>query len=134
MNEAMRMNRRSFVIGSATIGGGLALGLKLPIGPEVASAQASELEVNAWVVVRPDETVVIRVAKSEMGQGSTTGLAQLVAEELDCEWSKVSIEYPTPGQNSHANKFGARCSPQAVGASENRKSSCVREAPQLGRC
>jgi isoquinoline 1-oxidoreductase subunit beta len=43
--------------------------------------------------------VVIRVAKSEMGQGTITGLAQLVAEELDCDWSKVSIEYPTPGQN-----------------------------------
>jgi isoquinoline 1-oxidoreductase beta subunit len=43
--------------------------------------------------------VVIRVARSEMGQGTLTGLAQLVAEELDCDWSKVTTEYPTPGQN-----------------------------------
>jgi isoquinoline 1-oxidoreductase beta subunit len=51
------------------------------------------------VVIRPDDTVVIRVARSEMGQGSLTGLAQLVAEELECDWSKVTTEYPTPGQN-----------------------------------
>ncbi|MHC2715391.1 hypothetical protein ACVIWV_005112 [Bradyrhizobium diazoefficiens] len=56
-------------------------------------------EIGAWVVVRPDDTVVIRIARSEMGQGSLTGLAQLVAEELECDWSKVSTEYPTPGQS-----------------------------------
>ncbi|GAB3389766.1 molybdopterin cofactor-binding domain-containing protein [Azotobacter armeniacus] len=55
--------------------------------------------MNAWVTIRPDETVVIRIARSEMGQGTLTGLAQLVAEELECDWSKVTIEYPTPGQN-----------------------------------
>jgi len=93
------MNRRSFVIGTASVGGGLALGLELQIGSGKAEAAASEPEVNAWVVIRPDETVVIRVAKSEMGQGTITGLAQLVAEELECDWSKVTFEYPTPGQN-----------------------------------
>ena len=56
-------------------------------------------EVNAWVVIRPDDTVVIRIARSEMGQGTLTGLAQLVAEELECDWSKVTTEYPTPGQS-----------------------------------
>ena len=55
--------------------------------------------MNTWVEVRPDETVVIRVARSEMGQGTATGLAQLVAEELECDWSKVTIEYSTPGDN-----------------------------------
>src|SRR2546430_17403528 len=99
MNQTVRMNRRLFVIGSAAAGGGFALGLKLPVGPDAAAAQASEPEVNAWVVIRPDETVVIRVAKSEMGQGTITGLAQLVAEELECDWSKVEIEKITPGRN-----------------------------------
>ena len=50
-------------------------------------------------MVKPDETVVIRVARSEMGQGTLTGLCQLVAEELDCDWSKVTYEFPTPGEN-----------------------------------
>src|SRR5438876_4006632 len=62
-------------------------------------AQNGAPEVNAWVVIRPDDTVVIRIARSEMGQGTLTGLAQLAAEELECDWSKVTYEFPTPGQN-----------------------------------
>jgi isoquinoline 1-oxidoreductase beta subunit len=61
-------------------------------------------EINAWVVVKPDDIVVIRIARSEMGQGTLTGLAQLVAEEMDCNWAKVSTEYPTPGQNLARNR------------------------------
>ena len=56
-------------------------------------------ELNAWVVVRPDDTVVVRFARSEMGQGSLTGLCQLVAEELECDWSKVTWEYVNPAEN-----------------------------------
>jgi isoquinoline 1-oxidoreductase subunit beta len=100
MNHMPSMNRRAFVIGSATLGAGLALGLDIPFGgPTVVRAADGSPEVNAWVVIRPDDTVVIRVARSEMGQGSLTGLAQLVAEELECDWSKVTTEFPTPGQN-----------------------------------
>ena len=61
--------------------------------------QLTAPEVNAWVVIKPDDTVVIRIARSEMGQGTLTGLAQLVAEELECDWSKVTTEFPTPGEN-----------------------------------
>lgn len=94
------LNRRAFVIGTATAGAGLALGLDLPFGgPSVVRAADGAPEVNAWVVIRPDDTVVIRIARSEMGQGTLTGLAQLVAEELECDWSKVTTEYPTPGQS-----------------------------------
>src|SRR5213593_1185243 len=94
-----KLNRRSFVIGSAAAGAGLALGLKIPFGASVVRAQDGSPEVTAWVVIRPDDTVVIRIARSEMGQGTLTGLAQLVAEELECDWSKVTTEYPTPGQS-----------------------------------
>lgn len=95
-----KMNRRAFVIGTAAVGAGLAIGLDLPFGgPATVRAADGSPEVNAWVVVRPDDTVVIRIARSEMGQGSLTGLAQLVAEELECDWSKVTTEYPTPGQS-----------------------------------
>jgi len=93
------MNRRSFLVSSAAIGGGLALGLRLPFGPEVVRAADGSPEITAWVVIRPDDTVVIRIARSEMGQGTLTGLAQLVAEELECDWSRVTTEYPTPGQS-----------------------------------
>jgi len=94
-----KLDRRSFVIGSAAVGAGLALGLKIPFGTAVVRAQDGTPEINAWVVIRPDDTVVIRVARSEMGQGTITGLAQMVAEELECDWSKVTTEYPTPGQS-----------------------------------
>jgi isoquinoline 1-oxidoreductase beta subunit len=95
-----KLNRRAFVIGAATAGAGLALGLDLPFGgPTVVRAADGSPEINAWVVIRPDDTVVIRIARSEMGQGTLTGLAQLVAEELECDWSKVTTEFPTPGQS-----------------------------------
>jgi isoquinoline 1-oxidoreductase beta subunit len=99
MNQMPTLNRRAFVIGSATLGAGLALGLELPFGPGVVRAADGAPEINAWVVIKPDDTVVIRIARSEMGQGTLTGLAQLVAEELECDWSKVTTEFPTPGQS-----------------------------------
>jgi isoquinoline 1-oxidoreductase subunit beta len=102
MNKHVKpqLNRRAFVIGTAAVGTGLALGLDLPFGgPVLVRAADGSPEVNAWVVIRPDDTVVIRVARSEMGQGTLTGIAQLVAEELECDWSKVTTEFPTPGQN-----------------------------------
>ena len=98
MTHMPKIDRRSFVVGSAAAGG-LALVLNIPFGPDAALAQDATPEINAWVVIHPDDTVVIRIARSEMGQGSLTGLAQLVAEELECDWSKVTWEYPSPGQN-----------------------------------
>ena len=99
--KATNLSRRKFIVGSAAAGGGLALGFNLPfIGTaEAASAAKTGTEVNAWVVVRPDDTCVIRIARSEMGQGTETGLAQLVAEELECNWKKVVAEWVAPGQN-----------------------------------
>ena len=97
-------SRRQFLLNSAIAGGGLAIGM--PVFSTDANAQsvgAGASEVNVWVVVQPDETCVIRIARSEMGQGTMTGLAQLVAEELECDWTKVKTEQPTPGQN-HARK------------------------------
>jgi isoquinoline 1-oxidoreductase beta subunit len=100
MNYMPKMNRRSFIVSAAAAGGGLALGLDIPFGgPGGIRAADGSPEINAWVVIRPDDTVVIRIARSEMGQGTMTGLAQLVAEELECDWSKVTTEFPTPGQN-----------------------------------
>src|ERR1700720_4317676 len=99
MTHMPKFNRRSFIVGSSAAGAGLALGFNLPLGADVARAADIPPEVDAWVVIKPDDTVVIRIARSEMGQGTLTGLAQLVAEELDCDWSKVTTEFPTPGQS-----------------------------------
>ena len=82
MNYVPKMNRRSFIASVAAVGGGFALGFEIPNGPTVVRAQDGSPEVNAWVVIRPDDTVIVRIARSEMGQGTETGLAQLVAEEL----------------------------------------------------
>jgi isoquinoline 1-oxidoreductase beta subunit len=104
MNFVPKMDRRSFLVTSAAAGGGLTLGMNLPFGPDVVRAADGSPEVNAWVVIKPDDTVVIRIARSEMGQGTLTGLAQMVAEELECDWSKVTWEYPTPGANVARNR------------------------------
>jgi len=103
MNFMPKVDRRSFIVGSATAG--LSLGFNVPF-LTATSAQGAP-EVNAWVVIKPDDTVIIRIARSEMGQGTLTGLAQMVAEELECDWSKVTTEYPTPGQSvARKNPWG----------------------------
>jgi isoquinoline 1-oxidoreductase beta subunit len=95
------LGRRNFLVSSAAVTGGFSLGFSFPF----AAAHAAEVkEMNAWVVIHPDDKVVIRIARSEMGQGTLTGLAQLVAEELGCDWNKVSWEYPTPGENLKRNR------------------------------
>jgi isoquinoline 1-oxidoreductase beta subunit len=99
MMTVLAVSRRKFLAGSAAAVGGFSFGFHVPFGGEASAAAGTTPEINAWVVIKPDDTVVIRVARVEMGQGSLTGLAQLVAEELDCDWSKVTTEYPTPGQN-----------------------------------
>ena len=102
MNFIPKMDRRSFLIGTAAAGGGLAIGI--PFAPDSASAQTalSTPELGVWVVVKPDDTVVVRIVRAEMGQGTITGLAQLVAEELDADWSKVTYEHPTAGRERQA--------------------------------
>jgi len=92
------LSRRQFLGHSSA--GALVVAFHIPgLAQTAATGTQQPPEVNAWVVVKPDDTVVIRIARSEMGQGTLTGLAQLVAEELECDWAKVTTEYPTPGQN-----------------------------------
>src|SRR5689334_5542755 len=103
MNYMPKLDRRSFLAGSATVG--LSLGFHVPFISRTSAEGAPE--VNAWVVIKPDDTVVIRIARSEMGQGTLTGLAQMVAEELECDWGKVATEHVFPGQNlAHKRVWG----------------------------
>ena len=96
--------RRKFLSTSAAATGGLVVAFHIPFSGEAVAQAAPAAEVNAWVVVKPNDSIVIRIARSEMGQGTLTGLAQLVAEELDANWAKVMTEYPTPGQNLARNR------------------------------
>ena len=104
-NAGNGLSRRGFLGASASAG--LVVAFHVPFAGSALAQEGTKAgaqEVNAWVVVKPDDTVVIRVARSEMGQGTLTGLAQLVAEELDCNWAKVTTEYPTPGQSLARNR------------------------------
>jgi len=103
-DQSVDISRRKFLIGTTSAGVGLSLGFYLPLANAQSNDDVSETEVNAWVVIQPDDTVIIRIARSEMGQGTLTGLAQMVAEELECDWSKVTTEYPTPGDSLARNR------------------------------
>src|SRR3954471_21017537 len=111
--KGKHLSRRKFIVGSAAVAsGGLALGLNVPFAQAQNGAAANE--VNVWVAIKHDDTCVIRIARSEMGQGTLTGLAQLVAEELECDWSKVTTEGVTPGRNLASKRawgeMGTGCS------------------------
>src|SRR5262245_9225423 len=82
MSRTSEVSRRSLLLSAAAAGGSLTLGFAIPVGPGPARASSDDREITAWIVIKPDETVIIRVAKSEMGQGSFTALPMLVAEEL----------------------------------------------------
>jgi isoquinoline 1-oxidoreductase subunit beta len=98
------LHRRSFLVSASAAAGGLTLGFAVPFS-EAAGAAAGACEITCWIAIAPDETVTIRVARSEMGQGAMTGLAMLVAEELACDWSKVRTEFVSPTRNLLNNRI-----------------------------
>ena len=85
------------------------LGVRLPSSAQAADSHAAGgPELTHWIVIQPDDTVVIRIARSELGQGTFTGLAMLVAEELECDWSKVRAEYADVNEHVRRNRiFGS---------------------------
>ena len=93
----MQLNRRHFVVSAAA--GAFALGWKVPHAAAQTIGAAEPGEVGVWAVIHPDDTVIVRVARSEMGQGTMTGLAQLVADEMDADWKYVRAEYVKPEDN-----------------------------------
>ena len=99
MTHSMKLSRRFFLTASAVAGGGLSLGWSAP----ASAADTIGAELGIWAVIQPDDTVIVRIARSEMGQGTLTGLAQLVADELDADWRFVKAEYVAPEVNL-ANK------------------------------
>ncbi len=113
MDGHQSISRRRFIVSGLTAAGGLAIGVAipglakaLPVLPEPWSPEAAAAanEVSAWILIEPDDSVVIRFARSEMGQGSFTALPMIVAEELECDWSKVRAEYASANRNVRENE------------------------------
>ncbi len=130
MTTPIDNNRRQFIVSSAALGGGLMLGVHLPLLAQAAEGAAPE--ITHWIVIQPNETVIIRIARSELGQGSFTGLAMLVAEELECDWNKVSPEYADVNEHVRRNRiFG----PMTTGGSRAIRDShkYLREAGAAAR-
>jgi isoquinoline 1-oxidoreductase subunit beta len=122
MSRGPHIDRRSFLAGIAATGGALTLGFDIPFGAREVHASNSAPEINAWIVIEPDDTVIIRVAKSEMGQGGLTALPMLVAEELECDWSKVKAEFAPPHENRRRDRVWGNMSTGAsrsIGTSQN---------------
>jgi isoquinoline 1-oxidoreductase beta subunit len=110
-------SRREFLKVSTALGAGLALELRIPSS---LAAEAKGPELTAWIVIRPNDEVIIRVARSEMGQGSSTGLPMLVAEELECDWRKVRIEFVSSAENLKRNRVWGS---MATGGSQSIRAS-----------
>jgi len=121
MPMTREIGRREFIVTTAAVGGGLALGLAFPATDirKTAAAKVSsrpweslagkgDVEVGPWVVIAPDDTVTIRIGQSEMGQGVITSCAKMLAEELECDWSKVQAEYVSVNRHFRENKVYKR--------------------------
>ena len=102
-NAVQRPDRRQFLQQATALSGALVLGFQAP-SAQAASGQAVA-EVTHWVVIQADDSVIIRIARTELGQGSMTGLAMLVAEELQCDWSKVRAEYANVNEHMQRDKI-----------------------------
>jgi isoquinoline 1-oxidoreductase beta subunit len=124
------LSRRSFITTAVTAAGGFALGIgesadaaTLSVRPWGDEAARYPGEINAWVVINPDDSVIIRYGRAEMGQGSFTALPQILTEELECDWAFVKPEYASANRNLRDNKV--------YGSLSTGGSRAVRETGQM---
>jgi len=96
------VTRREFLQTASVAGAGLVIGFHLPVGGRRGVASPAPFAPNAWLRINPDESVLVVVDRSEMGQGVTTALPMLVAEELEADWSKIKIEF-APADKAYIN-------------------------------
>jgi isoquinoline 1-oxidoreductase beta subunit len=109
------LTRRHFILTATSAAGGLMIG----IGAAPAIAEAATVvaqpwdddnayvanEIDAWIAIDPDDSILIRYPRSEMGQGSMTALPMIVTEELHCDWAKVRVEYASANRNVRENNL-----------------------------
>ena len=116
MTIMQQISRRRFIATSVTAVGGFALGIGVAAPAEAATLSARPWsddvahagEINAWVVINPDDSVIIRYGRAEMGQGSFTALPQILTEELECDWAFVRPEYASANRNLRENQVYGR--------------------------
>jgi len=111
---APTLSRRHFILTAATAAGGFMIGIAakpraaysatVPVQPWSDGNGYAANDIDAWIAIDPDDSILIRYQRSEMGQGSMTALPMIVTEELGCDWSKVRIEYASPNRNVREDK------------------------------
>ncbi|MGH8063663.1 MAG: molybdopterin cofactor-binding domain-containing protein [Candidatus Entotheonellia bacterium] len=120
-----QVNRRQFLLTTSVVGGAFVLGFFLPSRQVEAATIAEQpwtspttggTEINAWLVISRDDMVTIRVAQSEMGEGVFTSMPMLVAEELQCDWTKVRAEYASANRSLRENRVYQRMATGGSGA------------------
>jgi isoquinoline 1-oxidoreductase subunit beta len=125
MTNNHTMSRRQFLITTTTVGSAFVLGFHLPLRQAEAANIAGKPwtpplegghEVNAWLIIGNDDSVLIRVAQSEMGEGVFTSMPMLVAEELECDWTKVRAEYASANRSIRENRVYQRMGTGGSGA------------------
>ena len=104
MTATGQVDRRSFLASAAAAGGAFVLGFEFPV-PDTAHAAEDGPEINAWVIIHPDDSIILRYPRAEMGQGSYTAVPMMLAEELECDWSKVKVEIVEPAVNLKRNRI-----------------------------
>src|SRR6201997_5565161 len=107
------VSRRQFILTAASAAGGLMIGIVAAPGGAGAATisekpwndnEYAPHEIDAWIAIDPDDSILIRYQRSEMGQGSMTALPMMIAEELQCDWSKVRIEYASSNRSIRENR------------------------------
>lgn len=92
MKTVIQLSRREFILSAASVGGGMALSIATSRTLAAALAEPKLSEINPWITIAPDDTVTIRVATPESGNGAMTQCAMTVTEELHCDWSHIRVE------------------------------------------
>ena len=102
VSNATQINRRTFLASSTGLTFSLALGGSMLMTKNAQAADPA-IKLNAWITIGTDNTVTMMVPTAEMGQGTTTALPMILAEELDADWSKVKAEFAPPNPKVYGN-------------------------------
>src|ERR1700720_4966605 len=125
------LTRRDFILTAVSVAGGLMIGIGAAPGSADAAAiptqpwnhnEYAPHEIDAWIAIDPDDSILIRYQRSEMGQGSMTALPMMITEELQCDWSKVRIEYASSNRSVREKRvYGNMYSHGSMSVRESKK-------------